>query len=35
MYERTPRGGARWGPSSVKSLIDRARKLGVMTAEQD
>jgi DNA invertase Pin-like site-specific DNA recombinase len=34
MYERTPRGGTRWGPSSVKSLIDRARKLGVMTAEQ-
>jgi hypothetical protein len=35
MFERTPRGGTRWGPSSVQSLIDRARKLGVMTAEQD
>jgi hypothetical protein len=35
MYERTPLGGTRWGPSSVKSLIDRARKLGVMTAEQN
>ena len=30
MYERTPRGGTRWGPSSIKSLIDRARKLGVL-----
>jgi DNA invertase Pin-like site-specific DNA recombinase len=35
MFERTPRGGTRWGPSSVKSLIDRARKLGVMTAERN
>ena len=35
MFERTPRGGIRWGPSSVKSMIDRATKLGVMTAEQD
>lgn len=28
MYERTPRGGARWAPSSVRSLLDRAEKLG-------
>lgn len=26
MYERTPSGGRRWAPGSVKSLIDRARK---------
>lgn len=35
MYERTPRGGTRWTPSSIKSLLDRARKLGVLGAEQD
>ena len=34
MYERTPRGGTRWSPSSVKSLLDRARKLGVLGPEQ-
>jgi DNA invertase Pin-like site-specific DNA recombinase len=34
MYERTPRGGTRWSPSSIKSLLDRARKLGVLGAEQ-
>lgn len=33
MYERTPRGGARWSPSSVKSLLDRAQKLGLIGAE--
>jgi hypothetical protein len=31
--ERTPRGGTRWSPSSVKSLLDRAKKLGVLGAE--
>jgi len=31
MYERTPRGGNRWAPSSVKNLLDRARKLGLVT----
>jgi DNA invertase Pin-like site-specific DNA recombinase len=35
MYERTPRGGTRWSPSSIKSLLDRARKLGVLGPEQD
>ncbi|MEK4035921.1 recombinase family protein [Methylocystis sp. IM3] len=30
MYERTPRGGVRWAPSSVKSLMDRAEKLGLL-----
>lgn len=33
MYERTPRGGTRWSPSSVKSLLDRAEKLGLIVAE--
>ncbi|ANY85505.1 DNA invertase (plasmid) [Microvirga ossetica] len=28
MRERTPRGGVKWGPSSVKSLLDRAASLG-------
>jgi DNA invertase Pin-like site-specific DNA recombinase len=27
MHERTPRGGRRWAASSVKNLLDRARKL--------
>lgn len=26
LHERTPRGGAKWSPSSVKNLIDRAKK---------
>jgi DNA invertase Pin-like site-specific DNA recombinase len=30
MHERTPRGGVRWSPSSVKHLLDRARKIGVL-----
>jgi DNA invertase Pin-like site-specific DNA recombinase len=33
MYERTPRGGTRWAPSSVKSLLDRAEKLRLLDAE--
>ena len=33
MYERTPRGGTRWSPSSVKSLLDRAEKLRLFGAE--
>ena len=33
MYERTPRGGTRWSPSSIKSLLDRAEKLGLLGAE--
>jgi DNA invertase Pin-like site-specific DNA recombinase len=28
MRERTPRGGTRWHPSSVKHLLDRADRLG-------
>ncbi len=30
MYERTPRGGSRWAPSSVKNLLGRAEKLGLI-----
>lgn len=26
LHERTPRGGSKWSPSSVKNLLDRARK---------
>jgi DNA invertase Pin-like site-specific DNA recombinase len=31
MRERTPRGGRQWAASSVKSLLDRARRLGLVT----
>ena len=30
MHERTPRGGVRWSPSSIKQLLDRARKSGLL-----
>ncbi|MHC1550228.1 DNA invertase [Phyllobacterium sp. K27] len=30
MYERTPRGSATWTASSVKHLLDRAKKLGLV-----
>ena len=30
MYERTPCGGVRWSPSSVKHLLDRARAIGLI-----
>ena len=29
MWERTPRGGRQWAASSVKSLLDQARRLGL------
>jgi DNA invertase Pin-like site-specific DNA recombinase len=29
MHERTPRGGTRWHPSSVKHLLDQAGRLGL------
>jgi hypothetical protein len=29
MHERTPRGGTRWHPSSVKHLLARAQRLGL------
>lgn len=34
MRERTPRGGARWSASSVKSLLDQAARLGLVSAKQ-
>lgn len=30
LHERTPRGGTKWAPSSVKNLLDRARRLGLV-----
>lgn len=33
MFERTPRGGTRWSPSSVKSLLDRAERLGLLARD--
>ncbi len=30
LHERTPRGGTKWSPSSVKNLIDRARRSGLI-----
>ncbi|NBJ12986.1 recombinase family protein [Microvirga sp. SYSU G3D207] len=32
MRERTPRGGAKWNASSVKQQLDRAKKLGLVSA---
>lgn len=33
LHERTPRGGSKWSPSSVKNLIDRARRSGLIEVE--
>ena len=30
LHERTPRGGTKWSPSSVKNLIGRARRSGLL-----
>jgi len=30
MRERTPRGRSKWQPSSVKMLLERAEKLGLL-----
>lgn len=35
LHERTPRGGAKWSPSSVKNLIDRARRSGLLTEDAE
>ena len=35
LHERTPRGGAKWAPSSVKNLIDRARRSGLVTEDAE
>jgi hypothetical protein len=32
MRERTPRGGTRWHPSSVRNLLQRAERLGLKDA---
>jgi len=32
LHERTPRGGTKWAPSSVKNLLDRARRSGLLAA---
>ena len=34
MRERTPRGGTRWHPSSVKHLLTRAERLGLTASTQ-
>lgn len=30
LHERTPRGGSKWSPSSVKNLLDRAKRSGLL-----
>lgn len=35
LHERTPRGGTKWAPSSVKNLIDRARRSGLIMHTDD
>ena len=32
LHERTLRGGTRWAPSSVKNLLDRAKRSGLLEA---
>lgn len=34
LHERTPRGGSKWSPSSVKNLMDRARRTGLIAKEK-
>ena len=33
LHERTPRGGSKWSPSSVKNLLDRARRMHLLDTE--
>jgi DNA invertase Pin-like site-specific DNA recombinase len=33
LHERTPRGGSKWSPSSVKNLLDRARRTHLLETE--
>lgn len=33
LHERTPRGGAKWSPSSVKNLLDRAARSGLLPTD--
>lgn len=32
LHERTPRGGTKWSASSVKNLLDRAKRIGLIDA---
>ena len=34
MHERTPRGGTRWHPSSVKNLLSRAEQVGLVPRQR-
>lgn len=34
LYERTPRGGTKWSPSSVKNLLDRAQRTGLIKSSE-
>ncbi len=33
LHERTPRGGTKWSPSSVKNLLDRAKRSGLLPSK--
>lgn len=33
LHERTPRGGSKWSPSSVKNLLDRAKRTGLIAED--
>jgi len=35
LHERTPRGGSKWSPSSVKNLIERAQRSGLLIREAE
>jgi len=35
LHEPAPRGGRRWSPASVRMLLDRARRLGLVAAPED
>lgn len=33
LHQRTPRSGSKWSPSSVKNLLDRARRTHLLDTE--
>jgi len=35
LHERTPRGGSKWSPSSVKNLLDRAQRTGLLSQRDE
>ncbi len=35
LHERTPRGGTKWSPSSVKNLLDRVKKTGLVEVDEE